>query len=58
LALQTLGQQRERSGHLGLVMMPSMTAGLNAVPLHLMSRASFMKTRAVAGRRGPAIMAD
>jgi DHA2 family multidrug resistance protein len=43
---------------MGLVMMPSMTAGLNAVPMHLMSRASSMTNvmRQVFGAFGTAIV--
>jgi hypothetical protein len=43
---------------MGLVMMPSMTAGLNAVPLQLMSRASSMSNvmRQVFGAFGTAIV--
>jgi EmrB/QacA subfamily drug resistance transporter len=43
---------------MGLVMMPSMTAGLNAVPLQLMSRASSMSNvmRQVFGAFGTAII--
>jgi DHA2 family multidrug resistance protein len=43
---------------MGMVMMPSMTAGLNAVPLHLMSRASSMSNvmRQVFGAFGTAII--
>lgn len=43
---------------MGLVMMPSMTAGLNSVPMHLMSRASAMTNvmRQVFGAFGTAIV--
>ena len=43
---------------MGLVMMPSMTAGLNAVPMHLMSRASSMSNvmRQVFGAFGTAVV--
>jgi EmrB/QacA subfamily drug resistance transporter len=43
---------------MGLVMMPSMTAGLNAVPLHLMSRGSAMSNvmRQVFGAFGTALV--
>jgi hypothetical protein len=43
---------------MGLVMMPSMTAGLNSVPMHLMSRASSMTNvmRQVFGAFGTAIV--
>jgi DHA2 family multidrug resistance protein len=43
---------------MGLVMMPSMTAGLNAVPMHMMSRASAMSNvmRQVFGAFGTAIV--
>src|SRR5712691_7986366 len=43
---------------MGLVMMPSMTAGLNAVPMHLMSRGSSMTNvmRQVFGAFGTAIV--
>jgi EmrB/QacA subfamily drug resistance transporter len=47
-----------RGSAMGLVMMPSMTAGLNAVPLPLMSRASSMSNvmRQVFGAFGTAIV--
>lgn len=43
---------------MGLVMMPSMTAGLNAAPMHLMSRASSMSNvmRQVFGAFGTAVV--
>jgi hypothetical protein len=43
---------------MGFVMMPSMTAGLNAVPMHLMSRASSMSNvmRQVFGAFGTAVV--